>query len=151
MSIPTYCIVAADTTTAKFYTTSSLKLTKPFILIKELNHPEGFKKNQELTSDKSGHYQTDHASRGSYEKEHSIKQIENDRFAKKIAEFLEKLRNSNQIHQLVVVAAPHFLGRLKKHFSLPVLQLIAIEVHKDYLHLTDAELQKKLHKKISSE
>ncbi len=65
-------------------------------------------------------------------------------FAHRIARTLELARDRAQFDQLVLVAAPHFLGLLRLAFP-PSLQAIVIaEIHKDLLHTSEAELREHL-------
>ena len=132
-------IVIANTVSAKIYARDS-KNDKRLMLITELNHPEGLQKDQDLVSDRPGHYQTDHATRGSYEESHA-KATQNDRFALSISNLLEKARTLNQFQSITLITAPHFLGLLEKHFTKSTKKLIDKIIEKNLPNITERELE----------
>lgn len=58
-------------------------------------------------------------------------QLEKDQFAAQAAELLGKLERSGDFEELIVVAPPHTLADLRKHFSKAVSSRIVAEIDKD--------------------
>ncbi len=139
-------ILVADTVQAKVYTTTAEGNPRHLTLEADLEHPEGAKKNQDLVSDRPGHYQTGHSTRGSYS-ESNPKEAEDDKFARHIACVLEEARNSNKIESLILIAAPHFFGLIEKHLSKSLHALTERVLHKHYTELSVHELEEALARK----
>jgi protein required for attachment to host cells len=112
------------------------------ILLKELNHPENKLKNQDLISDKPGHYQAHDIShiRGAYSPHMDAKEIELDNFCREIARELNHVRAENAYEKLIVIAAPHMNGCLFEHLDKHVKELVVNNIKKDLLHLKDQGL-----------
>ncbi|KTC89532.1 host attachment protein [Fluoribacter dumoffii] len=139
-------IIAADTTTCRIYQAT----TKPYelTLLKELQHPESKLKDIELTSDRSGRYQTGTSAQGMYSQESDPKEIEIDAFARQIAEELNHSRNKNEYEKLIVVAPPHMNGLLFHHLNKHVNQLVVHNLKNDVIHLKEHELSEFLRKNL---
>ena len=69
-------------------------------------------------------------------------QQEEDRFAAKAAEMLNKRTLANQIEKLIVVAPPRTLGELRKHYHKEVESRIAGEIPKDLTNMPVPEIEK---------
>jgi protein required for attachment to host cells len=89
---------------------------------------------RDLRSDASGRYygkgerQQGHAADpGESQNEH-----ETERFAESLREYLERARGEQRFNQLWVVAAPAFLGHLRRNFGKPLAQTVELEVDKDF-------------------
>jgi protein required for attachment to host cells len=67
-----------------------------------------------------------------------------DRFAKNIAQKLYALAHANHFQQLVIVAAPKWLGVLRQALHKEVLQRVAGEVTKDLTQMTIPAIQEEL-------
>jgi protein required for attachment to host cells len=52
-------------------------------------------------------------------------------FAKQISKHLDQARSSNQFKQLLIVAAPAFLGTLRNHLTDQTKKLVSIEMDKN--------------------
>ena len=63
-------------------------------------------------------------------------------FAKKLAEYLKQ--SSSRYDELIVVAAPKFLGDLRKEFDGEVSKKILSELHKDLTHVSLHDLESHL-------
>jgi protein required for attachment to host cells len=61
-------------------------------------------------------------------------------FAQRIAAALEHARQLTEFDQLVLVAAPHFLGLLRAALSAPLHAMVIAEIHKDLLHAPEHAL-----------
>jgi len=76
------------------------------------------------------------------------KEQEQIRFAKLIADRLEKGRVDNDFERLVVVAAPAFLGQLRANFGAPLSSLVSLEMDKDYTALQAGDLRARLPERL---
>jgi protein required for attachment to host cells len=131
-------VVVADEAKARIL--SSSNSTEPLLELKMLSSPEAHLLEQDLVSDKSGR-SFDSAGRGrhSMEEKSEYKEHYAINFAKDINNYLEKHRQLKSYSKLIIVAAPHFLGVLRKELSKGIVNSISLEIDKD---LTMLESQK---------
>jgi len=104
---------------------------------------------RDLVSDSPGREHNTSGS-GSHDVGHTsdAKQEAAKRFAKQVSEAIESGRIAGQFNSLYVVAAPAFLGILRKHYSSAVSQLIATEVDKNLTTHDVIEIRKQLPKHL---
>lgn len=69
---------------------------------------------------------------------------EADQFARRVAEHLNQAQRASRYSRLHVVAAPQFLGRLRKALSSQVAACVVDEQDKDLIHLSARELTQRL-------
>ena len=122
--------VAADTRRARIFV--SEKAASELREIKTLTHPEGRLHEGDLITD---------TTEG---EPHEHKHDSADRFAAMVCETLEEGRRSGEFDKLYFVAAPAFLGRLRKHQSNPLKQIVAGEVNKNLASQEAAEIRRQL-------
>lgn len=135
-------VLVADSVSARVYTQDSKHRFQPLNLIHELDHFESKKKNQDLSSDRSGSFQAGGMTgRGSFVPRSDPKMNEIDKFARELAELLEDGRLQNLYNQIIIFAAPHFYGTLNKHVTKRVKDLVKKAVQKDYMHYTEPQLR----------
>lgn len=65
-------------------------------------------------------------------------------FARRVAEHLERAHRARRYEELHVVAAPRFLGRLRKALSAQVAGCVVETNDKDLIHLNPRELTQRL-------
>lgn len=58
-------------------------------------------------------------------------QLEEDRFASDIAGLLEGWTRTGDMEKLIVVAPPHMLAELRRHYSQAVIDCLVAEIDKD--------------------
>jgi protein required for attachment to host cells len=63
-----------------------------------------------------------------------------ERFAKRIARRLDTERRNGDCQELVIIAAPHFLGMLRPQLSPSTRKIVVREVAKDLVRAKDAQL-----------
>jgi protein required for attachment to host cells len=135
-------IVVAESSRAKIYTTDSS--------VKELAELDGFvhsdsrRHAHDITSDLPGRNIGKDGSHHALEKETGIKEEEAILFAQKIDNFLLTGRNENRFSKLVLIAAPAFLGLLRKHMDAQVAKMVVHEVHKNLVKSNVAEIRQHL-------
>ena len=141
-------ILVANSSQAFLYKSFKAKLLNgdaSLELISEFLHPESRKKNSELGADKPGTFSNPKSTGNSTFMESSdLKGQEADSFAKELSSFLDKGRMNNDYQELIVIAPPQFHGLLSKHFNSNVLNLVYLNIEKDYTKSTPQELLKRL-------
>ena len=70
----------------------------------------------------------------------------NESFAREVKEFLEDSLERGRYNRLIVVASPKILSLLRKMLSKPVRDSVALELDKDFTHLTPKQIQENLEK-----
>lgn len=68
-------------------------------------------------------------------------------FSKKVSSFLEKERDKNSFESLMIVAEPHFLGKLKSAMNSNLLRLVEDWVDRDFDKVSEHELPNHLNQK----
>jgi protein required for attachment to host cells len=108
----------------------------PWVLEKELEHPESRAKVTDLVTGQPGRTQQsgNPAQRSSMSERTDPKEVEAEVFARQLAEFLHQAHNHNRFERLVLVAPPHFLGLLRASIDAQVAKLICLSLDKDYTH-----------------
>ncbi|MEQ8803395.1 host attachment protein [Haliea sp.] len=140
-------LLVANASRARLFATQARPRT--LTLLEEFSHPQSREKNEDLSSDRPGHFQTtsqgmDGANRGAFAEPTNPKDYEHERFAAELAEHLNEGRTSNRYDNLMLVASPHFLGLLNQQLNEHVAKLATVHVSKDYTALDEAALVKKL-------
>ncbi len=136
-------VVVADEAKARILSTR--KSTEPLVEINSLSSPEAHDREQDLVSDKSGR-----GGNGSGEGRHAMDEKNTHkeqyalRFAKELSDLLEKNQQSKSYIKLIIVAAPRFLGLLRKELSKGVIQLVSLEIDKDLTMMDSQDIRKHL-------
>ncbi len=123
-------IVAADTSRARIFV--SEKPVSELQEIQTLSHPEARLHEGDLISDTTEGEPDDH------------KHADADRFAAHVCATLEAGRKSGEFDKLYLVAAPNFLGKLRKHQTSAMKQLLAGEVDKNLAAHSPEDIRKQL-------
>ena len=122
-------VLVADTSRARIF--SAEKPASPLQEIRDLTHPEARLHEGDLVTDKVGNDQVH-------------KQDGADKFASQVCSELDAARGGGEFRKLYVVAAPAFLGLLRKHQSAPLKQMVAGEVDKNLSTQSPADIRKQL-------
>ncbi len=136
-------IVVADEAKARILTTN--KSSEPLVEIQALSSTEAQEQEQDLVSDKPGR-----GSNGSGQGKHAMdektthKEQYAIRFAKELADFLEKNQHKKSYMKLIIVAAPRFLGLLRKELGKNVTELVSLEINKDLTMLEPQAIREHL-------
>ncbi|MES9843827.1 MAG: host attachment protein, partial [Candidatus Sedimenticola sp. 6PFRAG5] len=112
--------------------------------IQTLAHPESRLHEGDLVSDKAGRDRS--AGMRSHDVGHTndVKQEEANRFANQVCETIECGRANGHFKKLYVIAAPSFLGMLRKQQTSSVQRVIAGEVSKNLSGHDVNEIRKSL-------
>ncbi len=135
-------ILAADNSRARIFAAD--KAAGPIHEIHTLAFPEGRLHEGDLTTDKGGRGHDPMAGAHGINGEEAHKQDNADRFAHLVCETLESARNNGELSKLYVIAAPAFLGMLRKHQSPSLKHLIADEIDKNLTTHTLEAIRKSL-------
>jgi len=136
-------IVVADSTRARIFTADSP--SSPLNEIETMAHPEGKLHDRDITSDLPGKNLGGSGSGGhAYQDETDPKKHELAEFAKRVANYLDDARNANKLSDLLVVAAPAFLGELRAQLSSETNEKIAFELDKNLTHHSIEDIRKHL-------
>lgn len=124
-------IVVADSSRARVFKTDSP--SAPLHEIGAMAHPEGRMHEQKMTSDLPGKDSGQGAGAGghAYQEKVEPKQQEVIKFAKRTADYLDKVRQAHKLEQLMIVAAPAFLGELRNQLSDEVNNCVIFELDKN--------------------
>ena len=136
-------IVVADSTRARIFTADSP--SSPLNEIETMAHPEGKLHDRDITSDLPGKNSGGGGSGGhAYQDETDPKKHELAEFAKRVADYLDDARNANKYSNILVVAAPAFLGELRAQLSSETNEKIVFELDKNLTHHSTEDIRKHL-------
>jgi protein required for attachment to host cells len=107
-------------------------------------HSESHLSPQDVETDRPGRFDKTGTAPHSGDSERDFKHQTAESFAKELVDCLEKARQENQFDQLVLVAAPLFLGVLRKTLTPSLSQMVTLELDKDYTKLKSEEIRKHL-------
>ena len=125
-------VIVADNARARIF--SSHSVINHLEEIEDFVHPEARLSNSELVGDSSGKSVDQH---GSLDPATSPKEQEEQDFARLLGKHLKALHNEQHFEQLILIAAPSFLGMLRKALPGPLDQLVSQTIDKD---LTTADI-----------
>lgn len=136
-------ILVADGAHARIFNAETAKST--LTEIESFAHPETQQHEQALTSDLPGRQ-----AGGSIAGHHSVesqtdpKEYEGIKFARELCRHLEIAHNEQKFRQLIVVAAPSFLGLLREEMSDNVSKVVTLELDKDIVKFNDHAIRQHL-------
>ncbi len=143
----TIWILSANSSRAALFSTDSP--TAPLTQLTEFDNPDARAKSSDLGADRPGRtYDRQGAGRHAMEFELDPQKREQLRFAKTLADTLEKGRVDNAYERLVLVASPSFLGMLRDELAAPLQSMVSLEVDKDYCALRPEELRARLPERL---
>lgn len=137
-------VLVADNSRARIFLAETPR--GPLQELETLAHPESRLHPKDITSDQPGRTFDSFGLGGRHAKEAEVdpKQHEALFFAKQVSERLEKARLQSDLKQLVIVAAPAFLGLLRKHLSAGTQALVTYELDKDITQQRPEEIRQHL-------
>ena len=115
-----------------------------FSLVKEFSHPQSRQKGSDLVSDRPGHSEAKGGGHGAFIPSNGPKQIEAQRFASELADWLDGERRQNRYKQVMLAADPGFLGLLNKSINNQTMQLVFKTLGKDYSQINQRDLPQML-------
>lgn len=140
-------VLAANSSRATIFAADSA--TAPLAELESFANPDARAKQSDLTTDRPGRT-FDSVGGGRHAKAPEVepKEQEQIRFAKTIAERLERGRVDNAFERVVLVAAPAFLGHLRDKLGAPLAALVSLELDKDYTALRPEQLRARLPERL---
>ena len=139
----TYMIVVADSTRARIFTTATAH--SPLSEIETMLHPESRVHDRAITSDLPGKVKGRDGSGGhAFEDKTDLKKHEHAEFARQVAEYVDAAQNEHNFSKLLLVAAPAFLGELRKYLSAETSTKIVIELDKNLTQHSVDDIRKHL-------
>lgn len=137
------CVVVAESSRARIF-----EMVNPRTPMKELLdmvHPQSRIHEQKLTSDRPGrtfdrHGQGHHA----MEQEVGVKKQESLVFAAQLAEYLQSECAKDVFEDVIIIAAPEFLGELRKKLGPGTTGRVVKEINKNIVQQDEAEIRKQL-------
>src|SRR5688572_23204046 len=123
-------IITADASRARFLQVAGRDnaLTE----VEDLLNPEGRLHNREINSDAAGRFRgNDRPGGHASDDENRTVDHYSELFAKRIGAFLDKARVEHRYDKLYLVAAPKFLGMLRKELGKETEKLVVDELDKD--------------------
>jgi protein required for attachment to host cells len=112
--------------------------------LEDLANPEALMRPRELTSDRAGR---SYSTAGGGRTRHALETRTDPReqkalnFAGRIADRIDAGRAEGHFDELVIAAAPHFLGDLRQSLSAPSKKLVCLELDKDLVGLDAAAIR----------
>jgi protein required for attachment to host cells len=142
-------LVVADNSKARIFSVDSRK--GPIEEIESIVHTEARLHEQNMTSDLPGRSNGKGGGGGhAYQDEVSPKEQENINFARKIANQLDAARKDGKFKQVLLVAAPEFLGKLRNQLTAQTQKLACFELAKNLSHLGAKEIREHLPERLPS-
>ena len=133
-------VIVADGGKARFLSANTLR--RPLQQTAEMVHEAGRRRDQQLTSDAPGSGKVPGgAGRHAVVERNNAHQHEADKFSREVAVVIDKQCRDKSTDALYLLAAPPFLGLLRKHLSKQTLALVQLEIAKDLTHHSIAEIQ----------
>lgn len=137
-------IIVVNRVEAKIFESDSKKRREIYYLNK-LENPRGRLKAHEIDADKPGIF----ASVLSFGSRFVGTQSPTDRisqmFAKRVVQFLEQARQGGEFDDLILIAEPQFLGKLRNLYSRDLKDVVTKEIPKDLgPQITGKDLKKRL-------
>jgi len=125
---------------------------RKFEFIQRISNPRGTLRDSDLGSDRPG---KSYSSAGNGTIHHALTQkvsqhdqISRD-FARKITARLCSIHFSEKFNELVLIAGPRFLGLLRQTLPKTIRSLVRLEVHHQYVFVSDQALAKSIQKATS--
>lgn len=138
-----HLVLVADSSRARLFTAE--KGNKTLTEIESILHSEGRLHSHNVTSDLPGRH-VGNKSTGSdtYQAATEPKEQEAIDFAKLLSHHIEKLIDEHRVSGLSIIAAPRFLGILRKNLSSQAEKIIKFELDKDLVQHSPDDIQKHL-------
>ena len=139
-------VLVANASAACLYANDGPK--KGLHKVREFAHDRSRAKLADLIADAPGHGRTGSARRADYQPATDAKRSEADRFACELTDALENGRRQRNYQRLILVAAPQFMGRLRRQLGTPLQRLLTDSFEKDYTKTDPRSLSRRLERCI---
>jgi protein required for attachment to host cells len=133
-------IVTADASRARILQVAGREHT--LTEVENLVNPQGRLHNREINTDAPGRFRgPDRPGGHASDDENRTVDHYAELFAKRVGEFLDSARNQQRFDRLFIVAAPKFLGQLRKALGKETEKLVADDLAKDLSWLNVRQLE----------
>lgn len=112
--------------------------------IAALDHPESALHDGDILTHQHGKTHSPTGQQNGYSSETSPTEVEGERFAKQVAEMITRSRLSKEYDQAVVIAAPSFLGKIRKDLSDADQRFVSGELAKNLADHDVADIESHL-------
>jgi protein required for attachment to host cells len=133
-------VVVAESSRARIFET--MGFNQPLREIQDLAHPEGRLPARELKSDRPARI-----FRGREQEKHPVsphvepRRQEAINFARQIADLLENAGAKGEYNELILIAAPEFLGILRENLNPATEKRVVKTVNKNIVHQDEATIR----------
>jgi protein required for attachment to host cells len=133
-------VVVAESSRARILAVENR--VSPLREVEDLMHPEARVKEQNLISDRPGRM-LNSSTEGQhlFEEPTDPRQHEARIFAKRVADRLDQARVKGECGQIVLIAAPEFLGMLRQELNSQTMKLVGKTLDKNLIHKTEQEIR----------
>ena len=141
-------VVVSDSAAAKLYCRRGYTLPEKLAVFQ---NESAHLKERDLTSDRPGRI-VDPKGYGAHVLDQRVthRDSEVSRFVHQLVDYLEAGRINKSYDRLTLIAAPAFLGLMRKSLSSPTKQLIGKEIPKDLVSLPETDIQTLLKEVLDS-
>lgn len=134
-------VVTAESSRAKIFAVENR--ISPLREVDDMAHAEGRERDQDMVSDRPGRsFDSTGEHRHAMERQVDPKRHEAEVFAKRVADRLDQARTSGDCNQIVLIAAPEFLGVLRQQLNANTAKLVSKTIDKNLVQKTEAELRR---------
>jgi len=135
-------ILVADSARARIFTAEHV--SGPLREVKDIAHSEAHLKDQDLVTDRPGRNTGSGGAHHALNDKNDPKRHEAAQFAGRLAEELEHGRVNNRFEQLILVAEPSLLGRVRDHLNEHLKRMISFELDKNLAQLDASKIREHL-------
>lgn len=136
-------VVTAESSRAKIFAVENR--ISPLREVDDMAHDEGRERDQDMVSDRPGRaFDSTGEHRHAMERQVDPKRHEVELFAKRVADRLDQARTKGDCDQIVLIAAPEFLGVLRQQLNANTAKLVSKTIDKNLVQKTEAELRRYL-------
>jgi len=143
--MPKTWILVADSSRARIFLADTP--SSPLVELETLTHPPSRQHEQDITSDLPGRQNgrgVNGSNRHAIASETEPKRQEAINFARQISQHLNKAFNNNKYRQLIIVAAPTFLGLLRDGLNSPTQRSLTLQLDKNLTRKKPEDIRKHL-------
>ncbi|MFP4611465.1 MAG: host attachment protein [Thiohalophilus sp.] len=143
--MPKTWILVADSSRARLFLADTA--SSPLVELETFTHPASRQHEQEITSDLPGK-QNGKGMNGSFAhamtQETDPKYQEAVNFAREVAQYLNKAHGKNKFRQLIIAAAPTFLGLLRDSLNTNTRRCLTLQLDKNLTQYKPENIRKHL-------
>jgi protein required for attachment to host cells len=136
--MPTVFVVAANASRARIF--AQRNFSDPLEEVADLVNPAARERETDIVTDngdqraagKSRHGTGQPTTGSDYQPHQTPQQHEAEKFARDVADYLERAHNEGRFAEVCLVASPEFLGLLRRQVGPRLGDFVTAEINKDY-------------------